>query len=78
VGKIRLTGQADLTVVHPGRVNIGPIDDIQICLGLVFGNLIYDIVYSDHCGFSLDAGYWSARWPTLLKGKRLRSLRPEV
>jgi len=25
---------------------------------LVFGNLIYDIVYSDHCRFSLDARYW--------------------
>jgi len=65
MGKVRLTGQADLTVMHPGRVNIGAINNIYLCLRMIFNNPIYDIVYSDQiwllvprcCRGSLDAGY---------------------
>ena len=65
MGKIRLTGQADLTVMHPGRVNIGAVNNIYLCLRMIFNNLIYDIVYSDQiwlfvprcCRRSIDAEY---------------------
>jgi len=55
--------------MHPGRVNIGAINNIQICLRMVFDNLIDDIVYSDHC-WSLVIGYWSlvARCWSLVTG----------
>ena len=57
MGKIGLTGQADLTVMHPGRVNIGAINNTYICLWMIFCNPIYDIVYADQCWF-LVTGYW--------------------
>ena len=32
VGQVGLSGEAHLAVVDPGRVDIGPVDDVQIRL----------------------------------------------
>ncbi len=45
--KIGLAGQADLACMHPGGINIGALNDIQIRFRMVLADFIYDIVDSD-------------------------------
>ena len=62
--KIGLTGKAHLAGMHPGGIDVGTIDDIQIRFRMVLTNFIYDIVYSDQI-WSLGIGCCSliiVRW----------------
>ena len=45
--KIGFAGKAYLARMHPGGIDIGAIDDIQIRFRMVLTNFIYDIVNSD-------------------------------
>jgi len=46
--QVRFTGQAHLSLVDFGRVDIGTIYDIQITILIVLGDLVNYVVYTDH------------------------------
>ena len=55
--KIGLAGKAHLACMHPGGIDVGTLNDIQIRLRMVLTNFIYDIVNSNQI-WSLVAGSW--------------------
>jgi hypothetical protein len=48
VRKIGFSGQTNLTIVDPGRVNIGTVYDVQIRIWEVSGNFIDYVIDTDH------------------------------
>jgi hypothetical protein len=45
--KIGFAGKAHLASMHPGGIDVGAIDDIQIRFRMILTNFIYDIINSD-------------------------------
>jgi len=57
VHQVGLAGQAYLPGVNPRGIDIGALDDIQIRIGVVPGDLVEDVVDTDHRNSSkLEAG----------------------
>jgi hypothetical protein len=51
VQQVRLARKAHLALVNPGRVDVGPVDQIQICLRVVAADPVNDVGDANHFGY---------------------------